>query len=343
MLFAEGIPVVLTKHKIRLTSAEISSLWGGYIGDSMSNCVLRYFLATVEDAEVKPIIEYALGLTEEHITFKYELFKNEQFPVPHAFTVEDVNVDAPKLFSDGFMLLYLRQMGISGLGAYSIALASSARIDIREFFTHNLMTTAELLNKTTTVLESKGLFIRPPYISHPETVEYVQKEGWMNGLFGDKRPLNAAEITHLYMNTVTNTIGKALMMAFAQVAKSKEATNYFIRGRDISTKHIEVFSSLMRDDNIPAPMTWDTEVTDSTVAPFSDKLMLSHTTFLSSLGLTNYGAAIAASARRDLAANYLRLSAEIGTYADDGAALLIKNGWLEKIPGAIERDALTKR
>lgn len=312
------------------------------MADSMSNCVLHYFLAKVEDAEIKPIIEYALGLTEQHVSFKKKLFTNEQFPIPHGFNDEDVNVDAPKLFSDGLMLLYLRQMGISGLGAYSIALASSARIDIRDFFNNNLKTAAELLNKTTTLLESKGLLIRPPYISHPKSVEYVQKESWINGIFGDKRPLNVAEITHLYMNTVTNTIGKALMMGFAQVAKSKEIVDYLIRGRDISAKHIEVFSSLMRDDNLPSPMTWDTEVTDSTAAPFSDKLMLFHTTFLSAIGIGNYGAAIAASTRRDIATDYLRLSAEVGTYADDGAELLVKYGWMEKMPGAIERDALIK-
>jgi len=331
-----------TTHNIRLTSSEIAPIWSGYLTDSMANCVLRYFLSSVEDTEIKPIIEYAIGLTEEHIEFKNKLFQNEGFPIPHAFTDEDVNIHAPRLFSDGFMLRYLRQMGISGVGTYSLALGSSARMDIRQFFNHNLKTAAELLNKATTVLESKGLFTRAPYIEYPETVEYVQKESWLNGVLGDRRPLNAAEIAHLHLNTVTNTIGKVLMLGFAQVAKSEEVIHALIRGRDIATKHTEVFSSVLRDDNVPAPPTLETEVSDSTEAPFSDKLMLFHTTSLCAMGVGDYGMAIATSVRRDLASTYLRLSAEIGTYADDCAGLMIKNQWMEKMPGAIERDALIK-
>ncbi|KRF07158.1 hypothetical protein ASG89_17590 [Paenibacillus sp. Soil766] len=113
-----------------------------------------------------------------------------------------------------------------------------------------------------------------------------------------------------------------------------------MRGRDISSKHIAVFSSLLRDDHLPAPMTWETDISNSKEAPFSEKLMLYHTIFLSTLGLGNYGAAIAANTRRDLSALYLRVLAETGTFADDGAELLIKKKWMEKMPGPIERNAL---
>ena len=306
----------------------------------LGNCVLKYFKNKVEDAEVKPIIEYALGLTTEHLDFKNSLFHNEKFPVPVGFTEDDVNVNAPRLFSDGFMLLYLRNMGIAGTTTYSMAMASSSRADIRAFFNHNLKTTAELLEKSTTLLQSKGILPRTPYTPYPEAVEYVHKEGWLNGLFGDRRPLNVSEITHLFLNTMTNTIGEALMMAFGQVAKSEDVVKHIVRGRDISKKHIEVFGSFLRDDDLPAPMTWETDVTDSTESPFSEKLMLYHTVYLSQLGLGNYGAALAGSPRRDISVNYSRLAAEIGTYADDGAEIMIKKKWLEKMPGAIERDAL---
>jgi hypothetical protein len=39
----------LTEHNIRLTSAEIANLWGAYIGNSMSVCVLQYFNYLVDD------------------------------------------------------------------------------------------------------------------------------------------------------------------------------------------------------------------------------------------------------------------------------------------------------
>ncbi|AFC28632.1 DUF3231 family protein [Paenibacillus mucilaginosus] len=330
----------MQKHPIKLTSGEIAPLWTGYLGDSMANCVLHYFLRKVEDEEVRPILEYALSLTNEHMAFKDKLFRNEDFPIPRAFTGEDVNPDAPRLFSDTFTLLYLRQMGTGGMTAYGLALASSTREDIRAFFNHNLKTAAELYNKATTLLLEKGLLPRVPHITYPRTAEFVQKEGWLNGLLGDRRTLNAAEITHLHLNILTNRIGQTLMQAFAQCVRSKDVIPHIVRGMRIATKHIEVFSSLLRDDHLPAPETWEAEVTDSVESPFSDKLMLHHTLSLSALGLSNYGAAVAGSMRRDLATVYIRLAAEVGTYADDGAELMIRKEWLEKMPGAIERDAL---
>ncbi|UJF34910.1 DUF3231 family protein [Paenibacillus hexagrammi] len=245
-------------------------------------------------------------------------------------------------FSDTFALLYLRNMGIAGTVAYSLGVACSFREDIRAFFNHNLKTAAELIEKSTTLLLSKGLLPRAPFIPYPDSVEYVQKESWLNGLVGDRRPLNIAEITQSYLNTLTNSLGQSLMMGFAQVAQSAEVVRHIVRGRDIATKHIEVFTSLLRDDHLPAPTTWETEISSSTEPPFSDKLMLYQTVSLSAVGLGNYGAALSASTRRDLAGIYLRLAAEIGTYADDGAELMIQNKWLEKMPGAVERDALIK-
>jgi hypothetical protein len=331
-----------TISNIPLTAGEIAPLWTGYQSDTMVKCVLQYFLNIVEDREIRTILEYAESLTNQHLRFMDELFKQEKFPKPVAFTEQDVNLRAPRLFSDEFMLQYIRQMGTAGVTAYSLALSSSARRDIREFYTQNLITTAELLNQAYDVLLSKGLFVRPPSIPTPETAEYVQKEGWLNGFFGDRRPINVVEITHVYLNHLTNGIGKALMIGFSQVAKSKDVADYIMRGRDIANKHIEVFASILRDDQLPASMTWEAEVSGTKEAPFSDKLMLFHTVSLIGIGLGNYGAAVTGSMRRDLATTYIRLTAEVGTYADDGAELLIDKGWLEKIPGAVERDTLVQ-
>lgn len=47
-------------RKIGITSAEMAQLWAQYMNDSGSVCVLSYFLGNAEDAEIKPVIEYAL-------------------------------------------------------------------------------------------------------------------------------------------------------------------------------------------------------------------------------------------------------------------------------------------
>jgi hypothetical protein len=115
-----------------------------------------------------------------------------------------------------------------------------------------------------------------------------------------------------------------------------------VRGTEISKKHVEVFSNSLKDDDLPSPMTWDADIMDSTDAPFSDKLMLLHTIFLYGICIEHYGFAMVISPRRDLGVQYVRLSAEIATFVDDGVELLIAKGWMEKIPGAVDRDALIK-
>nr|WP_245948113.1 DUF3231 family protein [Paenibacillus sambharensis] len=332
-----------TEQNIRLTSAEIAQLWANYMGDSMAIRMLGYFLEKVEDTEVRDILEFARRISEKHLKLMPELFRSDNYPVPHGFTDDDVNLNAERLYSDTAFLIYLKNAAKHGLSLYAVALASCARDDVREYFTKCLTSTAELFNKVVDVLLRKGLFIRAPYIPTPEAVEYVHKDSFLNGLLGDRRPLNAAEINHLYNNIQTNAFGKAFIAGFAQCAQSEEIRGYFLRGKDIAHKQIEVFSSYLRDEDLPAPMTWDSDVMASTEAPFSDKLMLFHITGLNAAALTNYGAALSVSMRRDISASYARLSAEIGSYADEGAELLIKYGWMEKLPGNVDRRVLAHK
>jgi hypothetical protein len=59
-------------------------------------------------------------------------------------------------------------------------------------------------------------------------------------------------------------------------------------------------------------------------------------------GISNYATSSAASLRMDLATNYVRLTAEIAQYAQDGATILIDNGWLEEPPQNVDRKELAK-
>ncbi|MEH7484306.1 DUF3231 family protein [Neobacillus drentensis] len=88
---------------------------------------------------------------------------------------------------------------------------------------------------------------------------------------------------------------------------------------------------------------WDSEVSKSTIAPFSDKMMLFHIVTLVATASGYYGAAFALSQRRDLGLKYEMLIAEITKYAEDGANLLIKNGWMEQPPTFDDRDKLAKQ
>jgi hypothetical protein len=328
------------KTNIKLTSAEIANLWTAYSTDGMSKCMLQYFLSKVEDPEVRPVIQYALELTSTHLQYITRIFEEEQFPVPHAFSEKDVNIEAPRLFSDNFFLLYIFNMAKAGLLFYSIALPTTARSDVRTFFSDNIHSTTDLFNKAIEVNLSKGIHIRAPFIPYPEAPEYVHKQSFLNGFFGDRRPVTSMEISHLYINMLTNTMGLSLTIGFSQVATQSAIKDYMAKGKEIAKNHINTLASSLADDDVPAPVGWDVHVTDSTTPPFSDKLMLYHIIGLAATGMQNYGSALAASPRRDIAAQYARLIAQSGKYAEDGTHILIDQGWMEKLPGTVDREAL---
>lgn len=330
----------MNSHNIKLTSSEISQLWANYMNDSMSVCVLNYFMERVEDTEIQPVIEYGLQLSQAHLKKLTVIFNQENLPVPVGFTEQDVNVSAPRLYSDPFMLNYMSLMASLGLGLYAISVRYSARKDIHTYFSECLTESIQLDKKAKDVLLSKGLYVRSPYIQTSKNVDYIKKQSFLTGWFGEQRPLVALEIANLHSNIVNNSLGKSLLMGFSQVAKSKKVRQYMVRGIEISTRHMEVLSSILRDDDISVPMASDSGVTDSTVAPFSDKLMLFQATALNALGMGFYGVSLSTTLRRDISAAYIRLATEIGLYSEDGANLMIDNGWLEEPPRNIDRKEL---
>jgi hypothetical protein len=59
--------------------------------------------------------------------------------------------------------------------------------------------------------------------------------------------------------------------------------------------------------------------------------MMYHTMMINTSGIGNYGMALGTtSARRDIAAHLVRLIGEVGQFEEDGANIMIENGWLEQ-------------
>ncbi len=188
-------------------------------------------------------------------------------------------------------------------------------------------------------LLSKGLYVRSPYIPYPEKVDFVKKQSFLTGWFGERRPLLSLEMTNLYSNFQRNSLGIATLIGFSQVAESKSCP-IFVRGKEIASKHNEIFGSVLREDDLPVPMASDTYVTESKVSPLSDKLMMFTVTGLIALGVGYYGTSISTSMRRDLTVHYNRIIQEILKYSEDDANILINNGWMEEPPRARDRDEL---
>lgn len=329
---------------VELTAAEIMDFWNMYQYETMSLCGLKFFIHHVNDEQIRDVLESGISLAEKRKATAITYFNKSNHPIPQGFTDQDVNIQAPRLFSDRIYLHYLLNTTQLELINYGNAFVNAARSDVIDIFASALVESRDLHLQTKQLMKEKGIFLRIPSIPNPKQIDFVKKESFLNGWLGKQRPLIASEITHLVFNAKRNALGQAVIIAFSQVVQSKKLRRFFERGSEIAKKHLEIFSNTLDENHLgDAVHLLTSDITDSTEAPFSDKLMMIFITMLVSSGLGNYGLAISTSPRRDIGTEYTRLMAEIVKYAEDGMDLLIENGWLEQPPMATDRKRLGRQ
>jgi hypothetical protein len=332
-----------TEHNIRLTSSEFASLWTAYMNNSMSYCVLRFFKEKTQDTEISSIIGLAIEIAETLIQDITDIYEKESHAIPVGFSKnEDLNLNAPALYSDTFHLKFVHNMARHGMTSYGASFAGCARTDVKELNSKAIDLTRKLYNESLTVLLEKGLYTRSASIPIPDKVEFIEKQGYLTGWFGERRPMNAIEIMHFYNNMERNAVGKALLLGFGQTAGLQEVRNYMVRGANIASKVVEFLAHILSEENHSESPTLDSDVLKSTTPPFSDKLMMFQVSMLSGMSLGYYGVALGTVSRRDLASKFMRITMEAIQYAEDGANIMIEHNWMEKPPSPIDNIELLK-
>lgn len=326
----------------KLTSTEIGKLWVTYTGNTMAKCVISYYLKHIEDEDIKKVLETALNICETTVEKIREIFIKENFPIPIGFTGDDVNLGAPRLFSDEFYLHYLKYTSKAGMSIYSIAIPLMIRKDIRELFITTLNSTIKLISDINDTLEDKGFLVKAPIIPFPKKVDFVKQQNYLNGFFGNVRPLHALEISHIYDNIENNITSKALLIGFSQVAKTEKVKGFLLRGKELTNKHIEICSEKLNKENLPSPSLLDDLVTISTSSPFSDKLMIWHKIDMFSMKIRSFANGASLNGRRDIGGMYAKFLMDVALYVEDGANIMIDHGWMEQPPKAVDREKLAK-
>ncbi|KKI92116.1 sugar isomerase [Bacillus sp. SA1-12] len=322
---------------IKLSSTEIASLWSTYIYDSASICFFKHFLQHLKDEEIIPIVNEALNFSETHMKKIENIFKEEKFPIPQGFSDIDINYSAPALFDDLYALSFVYGMSRIGLLNYGILTSNVARDDVLELFSQILNSMNGLYKKSVRCMLSKGIYDRPPKIPYPHKVEFVEKQSFLTGWFGQRRPINSMELTEVFFNIERNYFGILLLYGLIQVVDDKVIKQYLERGKDLANKQIYYLNNLLKEEDLFGTVPVEMEVTDSKVSPFSEKLIMFLVTTLNATSFTYFGHALSVSMRRDLTANYSKLLTEVMTYAEDGFNIMIDRGWMEKPPGAFQR------
>ncbi|TMN22116.1 DUF3231 family protein [Lentibacillus cibarius] len=332
----------MDKDNLRLTSAEIGSLWTEYVSGTATDIVNRYMLSIIEDEDIKHLFEEAIDIFSEQKQQLGAFIANEGFPIPIGFNESDLNTNAKRLFTDIFCLEYLHIITMHGLLGHTAALSASTRKDLREFFDRSDDQGKEMYHKTIELLLEKGRFQRDPYFYPDSNPEFVSGQQFLSGFFGDKRPLAATEIVNLSLNIKKKIMSKTLSIGFSQVVKDKEVRKFLKGAQNTADQQIQSLSKILHADNLPVPVSWESDVTTSQESPFSDKLMLFHIGFLLQTSQSFHGAGLSSAMRTDLVLTYEKIILKNLTMVKEWFNIMSKNRWFEQPPLAPDRKKIAK-
>jgi len=327
----------MDKENVKLTSAEIGTLWGEYVNGTAVDVVNRYMFRIIEDEKIKTLFDEAIkafGNQKQQIA---TFLEKEGYPIPIGFNESDLIPGAQRLFSDTFCLQYLHIMTLHGLLGHITSLSASVRKDLREFYDSCDNDGKIMYHKTIESMLEKGLFQRDPYFYPEEKPDYVQGQKFLDGFFGNKRPIAATEMIALSFNLKKKIMEKTLSIAFSQVTQQEDVRKFFESTQEVSDNQIQALSNILRADNLPVPTSWETEITTATDSPFSDKLMLFHIGFLMQASQAYHGSGLASAMRLDLVAQYEKIILRNLLVTKEWFDLMTKHEWLEQPPLAPNR------
>ncbi|MEY2194040.1 DUF3231 family protein [Neobacillus sp. BF23-41] len=332
----------MEKDNLKLTSSEIGTLWGEYVNGTAVDTINRYMVTIIEDAAIKAIFEDAIETFAKQKNQMVTFLENEGFPVPVGFTESDLFKGKQRLFTDIFCLNYLHIMTLHGLLGHSTSLGVSVRKDLRYFYDACDNDGKRMYHQTIELLLEKGSFQRDPLFYPAKNPEYVSSNDFMDGFFGKGRTLSATEIISISFNLKKSIMAKTLSIAFSQVAQTKEVRKFLEEAEKVADQQIKTFSKIMQTDNLPVPKSWETEVTDSTDSPFSDKLMLYHIGFLFQAAQNYHGTGLASAMRTDLVAAYETTILKNLMVTKKWFNIMVQNKWLEQPPLAPNRKEIAQ-
>ena len=240
--------------------------------------------------------------------------------------------------------MFLRQMMKLSLGFSSLYLSNSYMKEIKEVFKLIHAVAEKFYDLTTDYLLSKGVLAKPPYVTMPTKVEFIEDKKYVSGfkVFNDKRALNTIEIGYVYGSIEDNVFSMQLVTGFAQVANENEVKQYFIEGKELSKKIITNLTSVFLKSDIQPPSTWAGKASTSIMAPYSDKLMMFIVNLISSFATGSNSLGTSFSMRSDLPLIFTQIAKNTFSYAKKGGIIMIQHMWMEEPPQMEDRNQLTK-
>jgi hypothetical protein len=171
-----------TEAKIQLTSTELGTLWMTYLSKSAKLLILEVFKDKTIDAEAKNILTSYISEGQNVKTGIVNIFNNETAVIPLAFAEQDILRMAPPLFDDIFNVMFLRQMMKLNLGHTAVDVCMSYMKEVQEVFKLNEDISYKHYVMSTEYLLGKGVLARPPFVTMPKQVEFIEDKSYMSGI-----------------------------------------------------------------------------------------------------------------------------------------------------------------
>ncbi|MDK8643335.1 DUF3231 family protein [Niallia taxi] len=327
-----------------ISASEVGAIWQTYQEKTLIMRVLEYFIEKSDNLQARNILG---GLWQElnfYVIEMEELFSEQGMVKPIGFTSEDINLTAPKLYDNGFDIMFIRVLKEVSMGLYTLNMNMAYNKRVMQIYEGLTTITQKIYKLSTCYLLERGNLALPPQVSLPKKNEIIESKKYMEcfKLTGDKRALNNLEIGILHHNLQSNNVGLQLITGFAQCAQSKEAATYFLKGKKLAKKQIKMMEDILREGDVRFSSSSVGTVTTSNVSPFSDKLMMHCIYILNGFGLVGAGTGAFFSLRNDLSMKSILLAKDVYFYAQEGIKIKIKNGWFEEPPQMEDRNQLIK-
>jgi hypothetical protein len=333
-----------TEAKIQLTSSELGTLWMTYQSTTATLVMFDLIKDKTIDNEARNILT---DFTTDIQSVKNEIvniFNNEEAVIPIAFDERDVLRKSPPLFDDIFNIMFLRQMVKLYFGFSSVFSTMSYMKEVHDILKLNYDIADKYYVITTNYLLDKGVLAKPPYVTMPKHVEFIEDKNYMSGynIFSDKRALNTIEVGYINQAIEANIFGMQLSTGFAQVAQEDDVKKYFIEGKELSKKIISELSSILLQSDIQPPSSWAGKATDSTEPLFSSKLMMYIINLFSTSAIGYNALGTSFSMRSDLHSKLSIITKDTFNYSIKGGKIMISHKWMEEPPQMEDRNQLIK-
>ncbi|RLQ97480.1 DUF3231 family protein [Falsibacillus albus] len=330
--------------KMKVNATELGTLWMTYQEKTLIIQFLEYFITKSDDQEAKEILKSLLRDLNGSIEKIKLILKSEGMAIPVAFDSSDVNLDAPKLYDNGFDIMFIRVLKQISMGMYTLHISMAYREDIVMLYKDLTAITQKIYNQCTQYLLKKNILTPPPNMTVPTSAQFIKSLQYLSGfrLFGPKRSLNTIEMGYMQHAIETNCVGLQLVTGFAQCAEDAHIKKYFVKGKGLSKKIMKEYEEILIDSDVPISTGTRSTVTTSTEPPFSQKMMMYTIYLLNSFGLGSGSFGAIFSMRKDLIAKSALLTKDIYDYAQEGVKIMVKKGWMEEPPHIEDRSQIIK-